>query len=79
MTTLIILISIYVLSALGSYKATQLEYYNPEGKMHGCATCWVDILQMVYPILNTFHAFSLTTGSWKEGNNTFFKPRKPYD
>ena len=81
MTILIILISIYVLSVLGSYKATQLEYYHPEGDKYNRNLSPVEgVTIMLMPCWNTIHALSLITGIWRSPthyNKTFFKPKKP--
>lgn len=81
-TTIIIFLVIYLLSAFGWYKFIQLAHYHPKGRWQALEPDGHDIFLIFCPIINTcLCIYSWTFESWKkeeyrDKTTNFFKPKK---
>lgn len=66
MKTRILLIAIYLLSVLGSYKFVQYAYYDPHGRWIMIKPEVFDILICVFPVANSFFALGYLNNDWMD-------------
>ena len=79
MIKILILIAIYVVSVILSFKFIQKAHYDKEGRFNHSTPNVGDFIIMILPFCNTVIAISFLIAGWKENDDrfeNFFKPKE---